>query len=639
MATQPTIAANAPVSSPNSALAMALQGYSPQTAQYDQQAQMMAQALQQMGQQGQNIRTPVALASDLLAQALLRRRYGQTMQDFVQSARADQGQMYGPNSPLMSVLGQIAGGGQQGAQSAPPASMPQAAPAPDASAPPPSPTPQNTAPAISPIVLRAVLGEAGGNADGQKAVYASILKRAQESGLSPEQVVTAPGQYEGLNAPWMAKVKDLSPYLAQTAANIASTGPGPADSFYSPRAQAALGRQAPTWAQGAPVASVGGNDFYQTGYQAPVGMTPSRAQTPGGQPSYAPQGQPGPAQIATGPTSTPTPSPSPSASPSAPGGPASAPPAALSPAGGASSPNFANRPYIDPERARFIQAEISSPMTRGQGLQDAHALAQEYMSGDQWDVKSDPATGQTTYTSKTRPGVSFAAATQGARPAPPAGYQWGDDGQAHPIPGVAVDAKQMMTSDGHGGYQAVSTPLTDAQAGQLKGIRSEFWSSPEHQEYVKAANGLNSLNLAIQRSTKNNGVLDQAAVDNLVQSETGLSARQGAVQMVLEHFGLPQEVAGKMANAVGNGFVTPQSLMAVRSMIRSYAEAHGKLAQNRLDQDDAFARSTTGRSLGMKLMPLAPDANPSWLGGPTPAPQRKPQAAARPGFSDASEFQ
>ena len=70
--------------------------------------------------------------------------------------------------------------------------------------------------------------------------------------------------------------------------------------------------------------------------QTPAGMTPGRAQTPGGAPAYAPQGQPGPLQVASSPQAAPTPSPSPGVPPpSAPAGTASPAPAAASQAAGA----------------------------------------------------------------------------------------------------------------------------------------------------------------------------------------------------------------------------------------------------------------------------------------------------------------
>jgi hypothetical protein len=68
----------------------------------------------------------------------------------------------------------------------------------------------------------------------------------------------------------------------------------------------------------------------------PAAMAPGRAQTPSGAPAYAPQGRPGPLQVAPVPQTTPFPSPSPGApTPSAPAGTANAAPAAASPAAGA----------------------------------------------------------------------------------------------------------------------------------------------------------------------------------------------------------------------------------------------------------------------------------------------------------------
>lgn len=91
--------------------------------------------------------------------------------------------------------------------------------------------------------------------------------------------------------------------------------------------------------------------------QTPAGMTPGRAQKPGGAPAYAPQGQPGPLQVAPIPQATPVPSPSPGVPPpSAPGGTASAAPAASSPAAGAAvappSADGPSDPTLAPQAAQ-----------------------------------------------------------------------------------------------------------------------------------------------------------------------------------------------------------------------------------------------------------------------------------------------
>lgn len=103
MATQPVFSADAPNFDP-SELAMLNTGVSPQATAAAQRSQDLAQALVAMRDQVNDIRTPDASIADRLADALMQRTYGQSMQDFAQPARPDPLQiawpaLSGPDQP------------------------------------------------------------------------------------------------------------------------------------------------------------------------------------------------------------------------------------------------------------------------------------------------------------------------------------------------------------------------------------------------------------------------------------------------------------------------------------------------------------------------------------------------------------
>jgi len=127
--------------------------------------------------------------------------------------------------------------------------------------------------------VRTVWGEARGEApEGQRAVAAVIANRAKSSGKSLTDTVLAPNQFE----PWSSKrttLEGLDPN-SEDYQRIATTiwpvlygvDPDPtngATHFYSPKAQAALGRQPPSWDNGSGV-DLGTHRFFNLGYKAPT---------------------------------------------------------------------------------------------------------------------------------------------------------------------------------------------------------------------------------------------------------------------------------------------------------------------------------------------------------------------------------
>jgi Cell Wall Hydrolase len=122
-------------------------------------------------------------------------------------------------------------------------------------------------------LVRTVIGEAGNQGpEGMAAVAQSVMNRVVSGryGSSPAAVVLAPGQYE----PWATRRQELlgyspnSPAYQQAGGIVDAVAAGDipdstngATHFYSPTAQAALGRQPPKWAT-KPTAKVGDHLFF-----------------------------------------------------------------------------------------------------------------------------------------------------------------------------------------------------------------------------------------------------------------------------------------------------------------------------------------------------------------------------------------
>lgn len=123
-------------------------------------------------------------------------------------------------------------------------------------------------------LTRTVIGEAGNQApEGQRAVAAVVLNRARQRRLSPSEVVLERNQFEPWgNAETARGLMSIQPndprYVAarrEVERAMAGDDPtGGADHFFAPRAQAALGRQVPSWAKGQPTV-IGDHNFYKLG--------------------------------------------------------------------------------------------------------------------------------------------------------------------------------------------------------------------------------------------------------------------------------------------------------------------------------------------------------------------------------------
>lgn len=157
-------------------------------------------------------------------------------------------------------------------------------------------------------VVRTVWGEAGNQPPaGQAAVAAVINNRAKQSGMTPEQVIMAKGQFEPWNNPAararMERLDPASPEYQRIAATVtpimSGAAPDPtggATHFYAPKEQASLGRAAPSWDNGTGV-DLGDHRFFKLGYGG------------SGRHGIPPQAQPSPmdtAQWPVGPVGAPT---------------------------------------------------------------------------------------------------------------------------------------------------------------------------------------------------------------------------------------------------------------------------------------------------------------------------------------------
>jgi hypothetical protein len=141
------------------------------------------------------------------------------------------------------------------------------------------------------IAARVLYGEAGGEGpQGLLAAAHVVLNRARLAGKSPEDVVTAPGQFEAYgNEATRARLMALKPEqyaAAQQALQAAASGQAPdptggATHYLNPQLQAQLGRQQPAWATGEGK-RIGQHVFYsRPGDFQQTAQTPAAARTGG----------------------------------------------------------------------------------------------------------------------------------------------------------------------------------------------------------------------------------------------------------------------------------------------------------------------------------------------------------------------
>lgn len=576
-----------------------LQANLPQTYPYIQRSQYLADALQKLSGESQTIRSPGALAANLGSELLLqlgRKRADKqllaaTLAARQQQANTAEGLLGSDPSPADASTG-----GQ-----APP--IPQQTPVP-----PPPQQPTNAGPqpdygAIAKsrdLLARLLIGEVGGNAAGQKAVASTVMNRAQQSGLSPDQVVNAPHQFEPMNNPaTRARLMALDPngpQMQQAGANVDSVlNNGPttnADHFWSPQAQAALGRQPPAWA--APGQNIGGNVFTHAGYQAPSNPPPMMQTQPNPQPGAA---------------APPVPAPS---------GPMGAPPMPPPGMGGASPPQgpqqFMNHgaPATVQQRA-LVHTLLSNPATFQQGL----ALAQKLAEAS----AAHPEVGQAGvfYGSDGQPhSINQVQTTQQG---PAGGIQQNMlSGENKPFsnPNVGAVAPNSVASFGANGQPQV-TPMSGSQerpltqqeiqqrglppgfAGTINPLTGEIKAQEQgygptqilalqervakHPDYLAAQESSKAYQAMVGLAQQPQGGMRAYALRDTFARviNPGAVARVGTIQAIKESQGIPENIKSFLLNIQGDGDVSPAVVQQIIDAAQPFAQSQWQAA-NALNQ-------------------------------------------------------
>ena len=589
---------------------MAQQYAGPQAIPAIQKSQYLADALRSMQETGgQNIRTPGALGSNLLAEALLQwarnrndhQLLGQVQAGQTNAAADAQRGIYGPDQIAAPV--QVGGGA--------PATAPTAQ------------TPPPLASALAPQIAPP---------PPQNAALASALRPRGMRDNNPVNVTNLGGgqMWQGQVGSDGSYAKFDTPENGWRAADMNLANYGKRDGIGT--LAGAINRWAP---------AAGGNNpgAYAGTVGKQVGIDPSapinladpnlRHQLLSGMAGVE-LGQP--AQFGQGFGQSPAPQPSPGGAPPAAG--MGAPPvgASLPPMGG-EAPQMQPQapqapqgpptgPYATPQERAYIQERLSHPqgsLPWMQGLQAAQEIQQRTMhpldapKDMMWgpDGRAVPVPGTQYQTVASGPG--------GATQADPFGKLASvNNPNAGPIPAG------MMASNGPNGpsLQAMAgaepRPLTDpaerAKVGilpsdhnayavgpdgkvskvadnpygpkEIQSVHDNFWGSDESKKYQEAYSAYTGLTTALGNANKNGGPLDQAALDSFLRGiNPGMGARNSTVQMVMNHFGLPEELKGHLSSLFGNGFITPQILQQLVQVTHDYAQSHYGAAMTRAQAD------------------------------------------------------
>ncbi|MGA0603519.1 cell wall hydrolase [Caulobacter sp. KR2-114] len=656
--------------------ARALQYATPATIPYVQHSQYLADALARMGEQGgQNIRTGGALASNLLAEALLqygsRRANAQLLarEQADQAAMAQRAMIGLPDPTQPPAATPSVGGPQPGVSATPSASAPPAAATgatdPNAHLADALTTASQTAggPVAPPdwdaigkshdMLVRTIIGEAGGNDAGQRAVASTILNRMNAGHLSPDQVIGEKGQFEpyGNKATWarLQAIPTDSPAYQQAAANadqVFTNGPTTnADHFWSPSAQAALGRRPPAWAVGGGQ-MIGGNQFSQLGY-TPSAAVPPMIQSAGfpqsgqqgtqlaqGGPVNAGPPTPRPLQQTTGPDpSIPAPpiggvadrsyqvaSNGPVAAPSGGQLPAPAPPQ-QPPAPTNIQPPHGMPPTQDEWNWVQMMLRSGNPAQVQQGLAKAAELQSRWRTPPDADKPVwNSATGQY----ERQPGMSFRQ-VQGASPSDSA--QIGPDGRVYheAIPGVQGP---LGSNQVYSGGQVKTLPVQQQPTFKIPGANGIFVNGPDGRpvkvaddsftpkdlgdrltklqgsdQYKLADTATNMYNAAVQASQRPGGISDVELRDFAARQFSGGVARQFNVEALNHAQGVWANLKQFIPELMSGQKMSPAARAAVLQAMHDDAVQAQTSFKSLAQSDEAFANSQ-GMSLTPYLTPL-----------------------------------
>ena len=480
----------------------------------------------------------------------------------------------------------------------------------------------------------------------------------------------------------------------QAVDQVATQGPvGNWDHFYSPGAQSALGRAKPAWDDGTGQAQ-GKQLYFAQGYGGKPAL--QQAPSPGGS-AFAQSGPPGSNQGGgspmPGPTAqpvaltdsvvTPMPAPHPQSPPSAfatPGG-GGQPTAPVT--NGAPSQGFQQASYAPPsaqQQGGQGQAQTGDPMGGG----GSNGFAPQPVPFQPWqierlnklkqaaigDVRFTPAF--EAYKAELTKQATTPEELEQTRPndAGQVEFYGKSTGRLYGVQspgGMIIAAGPKMTSNGQGGFSPVAGTgeqvLSQSQANALGyhgnsvvtqnqatggtsvaqqpdfapsdylTQRSGFISGDTYQTASKTVRAVNAVQKILAGATNNNGAADTGALDNLVQAETGLSAKVGTMKLFLENFDLPASVQNQILHLTGPGSITPNNLAEALNVLRSYGAAHSQAAQRELAGLNAAIGSVSGgryKDLGVEVPSMDPLPNVPWMGAANPVAAGSPAQGPAP---------
>lgn len=671
-----------------------LQANLPQTYPYIQRSQYLADALQKLGSESQTIRSPGALAANLGSELLLQLGRKRADKQLLAATLAAQTQQ---NNMLEGSLGSdpssdapTAPAGPMGASGPAPVNPSSVTPAsftpPTPSAPAPPMTQATPGPASTDPKLQAMAALISG---GMKPPNAAGLvgNFQQESG--PNLGADNPSEGAIGAANWRGpRAQALRAYAAQHGGDPRSIqtqmafalqeGGGPESGAFSQinaattpedAAKAAFGYERPQgWSRNGDPMAV--NAAQQRIANAQNIFSAYQAQNPG-----APTPQAQPPAASQGP---------------APSAPMGAPPVGPSPMGGASPPMpqptqppgpqqfMTHGPSATPQERALVHSLLTNPATRGQGIALAQKLAEQYAArpivgqgGGFYGNDNQYHSTNQVHTIQQGPAglqqqedltgkISSVGNVNVGAVAPNSVASFAPGGGAQVTPMQGATSRRLTPEEVASGRFGQFAPGSVVEYDPLKGTTnvvqqpqfdpgkvqtaiSEFYSSSDYQLAAKTTAALNSLHRGLAAAGGNNGIVGMAAVDNLVQAQTGLSARQGNVKLLLDNIGVPEQIKGAILNVTGNGSVTPTVLRQIDHQLTAYASTHNDIAQRHLDALNNLAKPY-GYNLGVSLPPMEPLPRLQWMDGPQqpqaqPAqqpqpmvqPPPQPQAQRRPG--------
>jgi hypothetical protein len=394
------------------------------------------------------------------------------------------------------------------------------------------------------------------------------------------------------------------------------------------------------------------------------------AQVGGGQ-QQAPQAQP--YQVASNGPTPPPPMNSlgvPAATPQTQGGPFPPPPPAPGPSAGVpvggAVPNVQpaqqgqggppTGPFASPGERQYIQWAAQQP--RGSaawiaGLQKAQEIQQRAMTpmeppkdmmwGPDGVARPMPGT-QVQQMAPTAPGERsqvdrFGQVTDSAVPNAVQNGQVFDQasGGYKPLPGLQPQTSGNFTAGTVTSQTPGSAPtVVQAPVFDPEKVRQAFLSDPAVTKFNDVRTSLQGFAGAVQQAAGNNGVLDEAGVNSVLQAMMpGANPRTTTNEHMINHLGLPDALFGGADNAFGKGFITPESLKQLAGVAWQYGQAQQQSAQQRMQSDTAAGGPAYAKGVPGESVPPLP-AMPSFqaLNG---QPQHAPAGNAQQLIQDARQ--